>query len=128
MAKRTQRSGDLHRTGPASGLSWGLSVKKSAHRTAVRCSCRVPSLSDGEGWQMQNPVDLKNPAIHRRITGFESLLYDRLCRGRYSDLGSISHALLYCRRANSLIMSTSLILWHYIGRSAMILPEVSWIY
>ena len=27
---------------------------------------------------MQNPVEWKNPAIHRRITGFESLLYDRL--------------------------------------------------
>ena len=72
-------------------MSCALSVKKSAHRTAVSCACRIPSPSDGAEWKMQNPVEWKNPAIHRRITGFESLLYDRLCRGRYSDLGSIFH-------------------------------------
>lgn len=60
----------------------------------VGCACRILPISDRTVGEMQNPVEWKNPAIHRRITGFESLLYDRLCRGRYSDLGSIFHALL----------------------------------
>ena len=85
---------------------------------------------------MQNPVEWKNPVIQCRITGFEYLLHDRLCRGRYFDLGSISYASFYEGGQTPSMkedrelgpFSPPSFLGHYIGKYAIIFPEVSWFY
>ena len=61
----------------------------------VGCACRILPISDRTVGEMQKPVEWTNPVIQCRITGFEYLLHDRLCRGRYFDLGSISYASFY---------------------------------
>ena len=89
------RGGERQRTSTDAGLYFALHIKKRDCLKTDAHSCCLLVFLAGKRWEIQNPVEWKNPAIQQyRIAGFD-ILHNRPCRGRYFDLGSISFASLH---------------------------------